>query len=61
MDWGGHTDGNVLPPRNRDKYRYLNCKIDNLSFSKFLFKPFGWLKNYLFYFQTLASKVSFKY
>ncbi len=46
---------------NRDMYRDLNCKIDNRTFSELLIEPFDWLKNYLFQFQTLASKVRFKY
>ena len=41
---------------NRDKSRDLNCKIDNWSFNEGLIEPFDLLKNYLFQFQTLASK-----
>ncbi len=34
--------------------------IDNLPFSELLIEPFDRLNNYLFQFQTLASKVSFE-
>ncbi len=43
------------------KYKSLNYKIDNWSFSEFLIKPFDWLTINLIWFHTLASKVCFEY
>ncbi len=36
------------------KYRSVNCKIDNLSFSEWIIGPFDWLKSYSFTFYKLA-------
>ncbi len=43
------------------KFRDLNCKIENWPFSVLLIETFDRLTTYLSWFQTLASKVSFKY
>ncbi len=37
------------------KIEFLNCKVDNWTFSEWLIRPFNLLKIYFFKFHTLAS------